>query len=209
MNTIIKQIAFFTLISFCFINCYGQEEQNKWKALFAIGLNSPAQDGFVTPYQSKNTNFPTINLGIQHMFKKQLGVKLDFAYNRFTNEDNTLDFKVNYTRINAQFVYNLAPILSFLPDELNLTLHAGPGYTMIKPLNIYRDNKTAYLNAMGGLEIHYSVSRTLSVFVDGSYIYGFSKDFNPIENGFGSFNGNLFTATIGVSVSLSGCMYCN
>jgi len=209
MKAVIKYLTFFILLFFYINTSYAQVETSKWKALIAVGLNSPEQAGFVTPFQGKGTNFPTINLGIQHMFKARFGAKLDFGYNRILNEDNTPEFKVNYTRINAQLVYDTTSSISFLPINMGFVLHAGPGYSMIKPLNIYGENKNSYFNVMGGIELHYGVSRTVSVFVDGSYIYGFGKAFDPITDGAGSFNGNLFTTTIGVSVSLSGCTFCN
>jgi hypothetical protein len=188
---------------------FSQQETSKWKALFAVGLNSPSQTGLIQPFEAKSTNFPTINLGVQHMFKPQLGVKVDFGYNRFSNTDNTPDFKINYTRINAQIVYDATKNIPFLPTEMGLILHAGPGYTMIKPLNIYRENKNAYLNAMAGIEFHYGISRAVSLFVDGSYLFGFAGAFDPITEGAGSFNGDLFTVTFGASVSISGCRTCN
>jgi hypothetical protein len=79
----------------------------------------------------------------------------------------------------------------------------------LKPLGNYADNNLSFLNLMGGLEIHYGLSDTMSVFTDISYIYGSGKDFDPLTDGFGSFNGNLTTITFGVSFSLSGCYYCD
>jgi len=197
--------AFFLV---CFLG-FSQQETNTWRALFAVGLNSPSQTGFITPFEAKDTNFPTINIGIQHMLKSQLGVRVDFGYNRMTNADDTPDFKVNYTRINAQFVYDASKNLTFLPLEMGVLLHAGLGYTIIKPLDIYRANKNAYLNAMGGIELSYSISKTVSLLIDGSYIKSFAKDFDPIIEGAGSFNGDLLTVTIGASISLINCRTCN
>ena len=208
MKTKFNYYCFLTLFLVSFFS-FSQQDINKWKALIAVGLNSPSQDGLVTPFVAKSINFPTINLGLQHMFKPQLGVKLDFGYNRFVNDSNSPDFKVNYTRINAQFVFDTTKDVPFLPLGMGLVLHAGPGYTMIKPLDIFSANKNAYLNAMAGLELHYGISKTVSLFVDGSYIMGFAKDFDPITDGAGSFNGNMFTITFGASISLSGCRTCN
>jgi OOP family OmpA-OmpF porin len=209
MKSVNSFFCFFIVLLLGVQFSYGQSRTNKWKALFAIGVNSPSQSGFVEEFEGNSINFPTITIGVQHLFKRQLGAKLDFGYNRFVNADNTPEFKVNYTRINAQVVYDAKQILTFLPNTMSVVGHAGPGFSMIKPLGFYTDNKTSFLNVMGGLEFHYAVSKTLSVFIDTSYIYGFSKDFDPITSGYGSFNGNLFTATIGLSVSLSGCQYCN
>ena len=206
-----SKFNYYCLLALFLVSALGfsQQETSKWKALIAVGLNSPSQTGLIIPFEAKSTNFPTINLGIQHMFKPQFGVKVDFGYNRFSNADNTPDFKVNYTRINAQFVYDTTRDITFLPIGMGFVLHAGPGYTMIKPLDIYRENKNSYLNAMAGVELHYGISKTVSLFVDGSYIMGFAKEFDPITDGAGSFNGDLLTVTVGASISLSGCVTCN
>ncbi|MDA9775376.1 cell envelope biogenesis protein OmpA, partial [Algibacter sp.] len=108
---------------------------------------------------------------------------------------------------NTQLVFDTSKILSF-SNKMATFIHAGPGFSMVKPLGNYGENKTAYLNTMGGIEFHYGVSDKLSVYLDTSYIFGFGKDFNPISDGFGSFNGDLLTITFGASISLSGCYYC-
>jgi hypothetical protein len=197
---------FFIVIS---ISSFSQSETSKWKVQLALGINSPNSSGFVTGFEAKPINFPTINLGVQHMFRRQFGAKLDFGYNRFSNDDSSPYFKVNYSRINAQFIYDPTPIMTFLPIGFGVVAHAGPGFSMIKPLGQYGENKTTYLNFMGGIEFHYSITQLLTVYLDTSYIYGMSGDFDPVTDGYGSFNGNLFTATIGVSYSLSGCYYCD
>lgn len=198
-------IALFLLIS----TAVAQNENQKLKFQIAFGVNSPSQNGFVDGFSSKGINFPTINLGAQYMFKKEFGVKLDFGYNRFSNESNSPEFKVNYTRINLQGVYDATFVMGFLPDRLAVVAHAGPGISFIKPLGNYPENKLSYFNAMAGFEVHYDVSPRFSVFADTSYILGFAKDFDPVTEGYGSFNGNLLTFTVGVSVSLSGCRYCD
>jgi hypothetical protein len=212
MNTFFinfKQASASIIFLFISITGFSQAETSKWKVQLALGINSPSSSGFVSSFEAKPINFPTINLGVQHMFKRQFGAKLDFGYNRFSNESDTPFFKVNYSRINAQFIYDPTPIMTFLPIGMGLVAHAGPGFSIIKPLGVYGENKTSYLNVMGGIEIHYSITQLLTVYLDTSYIYGMSKDFDPVLDGYGSFNGNLLTATIGISYSLSGCYYCD
>lgn len=184
-----------------------QGDTRTFKAQFALGVNSPSQDGFVSDFQSKSINFPSINLGLQYMFKPKWGAKLDFGYNRFSDSEDSPEFKVNYTRINAQLVYDASALTSF-SRRIGMFLHAGPGYSTIKPLGNFGENKTSYLNALTGLELHYGISDKLSLYLDGSYVFGFADNFNPISDGYGSFNGNLLTITIGASISLSGCYYC-
>lgn len=185
-----------------------QKETSKWKALIAIGVNSPSKSGFVTPYEAKIVNFPTINVGVQHMFKRQLGAKLDLGYNRFSNAKGELDFKTNYTRINAQVVYDPTKYFTFLPIGFATVFHAGPGFSMIKPLSGLGANKTSFFNVMAGMEVHYKINSGVSAFVDTSYIVGFKGPFDPVSKGYGSFNGNLINLSFGVSISLSGCYNC-
>lgn len=209
MLSTIKHYCLLLIAVFALSTADAQIETSKWKALFAVGFNSPSQDGLVTPFEANSINFPTINLGVQRMFTPQLGAKLDFGYNRFANADNTPEFKTNYTRVNLQFVYDATRDFNFLPFGTGMLFHVGPGYSMIKPLGDYGDNKTSFLNGMGGMEFHYGISQTVSAFVDASYILGFADNFDPITEGYGSFNGNMLTVTVGVAVSLSGCYTCN
>ncbi|WP_375239890.1 cell envelope biogenesis protein OmpA [Aurantibacter sp.] len=188
---------------------FAQEDYSVLKGQIAFGINSPAQDGFVRPFEAKGTNFPTINFGVQYMFKAQFGAKLDLGYNRMANGSDSPEFKLNYTRVNAQLVYDLTTKTTFLPQGTGFVLHAGPGFSMIKPLGDYGANKTSFLNAMAGFEFHYKVARTTSVYLDTSYVFAFGSEFDPITEGYGSFNGNMLTVTLGLSVSLSGCRTCN
>lgn len=204
-----KVVLLFGLILFSFIG-YSQSETSKWKLQLAFGFNYPDVDGFVSGFEAKPINFPTINLGVQHMFTRTIGAKLDFGYYRFSNAEDSEIFKTNYTRINAQFVYDTTMLFRFLPVHIGLVAHAGPGFSIIKPLGNFGENKTSFINTIVGVELHYNVSETFSVFTDVSYIFSFQgeKTYNPISEGFGTFNRNLFAVTLGVSVSLSGCYYC-
>lgn len=195
-------VILFTTFSFA------QKDTNKWKAQIALGVNSPSQSGFVEGFESKSVNFPTVNAGFQYMFKRQFGAKLDFGFNRLSNDDTSPEFKINYTRINAQLVYDPTESIGFLPARIGLVAHAGPGYTFVKPLGDFSNNKVSFLNVMGGLEVHYALSEYMSLYTDVSYILGLGSDFDPVIDGFGSFNGNLLTLTFGITFSLSGCHYC-
>lgn len=203
-----KKIMLIFAVGSCSFFARSQGDNSTIKAQFAFGFNSPSSSGFVGEFKSNSINLPTVNLGLQYMFSKRLGTKLDLGYNRFSNTNDTPEFKTNYTRINGQVVYDLSRILSF-SNRIGTFVHAGPGISILKLLGNYGQNKTTYLNGMGGIEFHYGVSDILSIFLDTSYIIGFGKDFNPVSEGYGSFNGNLLTVTIGASISLSGCYYCS
>lgn len=211
MKSIFANYRFYCLIlGFLVFTLDGftQSEVSRWKGQFAIGINSPSSSGFVSGFEGKSVNFPTINLGVQRMFKPQYGVKLDYGFNRIANNSDSPYFKINYSRINAQFVYDATSLMTFLPPQIGIVGHAGPGMSFIKPLSDYADNKNTFFNAMAGIEFHYAITRTFSAYLDTSYIFGFGGDFDPITDGYGSFNGNLLTVTVGVSISLSGCYFC-
>jgi len=183
----------------------------KWKLQLALGINYPSADGFPDDIRAKAYNFSTYNLGIQYMFTRIFGAKFDIGFNRFENDVNVSDFKTNYTRLNFQFVYDPTPSLYFMPRNLRVVFHGGPGISFVQPLGSGGQNKETFFNAMFGGEIHYKLSKIFAVYMDGSYILGLSSnDLNQLsETGLGAFNGNLIYATIGISISLSGCYYCN
>ncbi len=208
-----KYILFFLVwvLSFKVEAQNGMEaSESTWKALIALGINSPSKNGFVEGAIPKSINFPTINLGVQYMLKRRYGVKLDLGYNRFSNEDNSAEFKINYTRINPQFVYDPSDMLGFLPSRIRTVAHTGPGVSFVKPLGSLGDNKQTFLNFIIGTEIHYGINRNISVYTDIAYIYGFTKldDYSPPLRGLGAFNGNLFNITFGIAISLTDCYYC-
>jgi hypothetical protein len=203
-----KKYLVVVLFVFSVINLFAQRETNKWKAQLALGVNSPSQSGFVEGFQAKSMNFPTVNLGIQNMFSEQFGAKLDYSFNRISSEDNTPEFKLNYSRVNVQLVFDPTNSIDFLPTRMGFVLHAGPGYSFVKPLGNYVDNNISFFNVMGGLELHYGLAERMSLYADASYIMGMAKEFEPLTKGYGSFNGNLLTLTLGITFSLSGCQYC-
>lgn len=212
MQQYLKQYLFFFIVVLISLNGNAQfKVTSKWKALIAVGLNYPTTDGFVEGAYGQTVNFPTVNLGIQNMFNRRYGVKLDFGFNRFKSDADSPDFKVNYSRINAQFVFDLTEYIGFLTMRTRTILHAGPGFAFAKPLGNLGDNKQNYLNLLGGLEIHYAIEEKVSVYTDISYIYGLTSldDYNPGLSGLGAFNGSIFNLTFGVTISLSGCQFCD
>ena len=189
---------------------YAQRDSELWKIQFAVGVNNPRETVENGGYYSQYVNFPTVNIGVQHMFSRGLGAKLDVGFNRSTNDESSLEFKLNYTRVNAQVVYNLRSLLNFLPDRIAVVAHAGPGISFTQPLGDFSENRNTFFNALGGMELHYGLSRSMSIFTDLGYVYSLAgKDKYDVNvDGF-SFNGDLMYVTFGISVSLNACKYCN
>ena len=190
---------------------FGQGDTEKVRLQLAVGINNPIDNGENDGYFAKDINVPTINFGIRYMFKpNKLGAKLDIGFNRSKSDVGSLEFKLNYTRVNAQIVYDFNSMLNFLPQEMTIQVHAGPGISFTKPLLNDSQNTYTYLNGLIGLDVYYSLSRKLSIFVDVAYVKSFTnKDkYDVVTDGY-SFNGDLVYATVGLSVALSGCRYCD
>ena len=198
-----------TIFCFATIIAFSQDRTDKWRLQFALGINNPIDDGKNDGYYTKYVNFPSVNLGIQHMFSDLLGTKLDYGFNRSVNDSGSKPFKLNYSRVNLQLVYDASQELHFLPERLKIVAHSGPGFSFTQPLGIDSENKYTYLNWLIGLEAHYKVSRALALYTDVAFAYSLSsKDkYNSAIDGF-SFNGNLVYASVGISVALGGCNYC-
>lgn len=201
-------LLFLTLMTTSLSNA--QKDVEKWKLQVALGVNNTLDQEEAVGFFSKQINFPSINLGVQYMFSGNWGAKLDLGYNRSSEADNSLPYKLNYTRVNVQGVYDFKYLLTFLPPPIGVVAHAGPGLSMAKPLGNYANNPYAYPNVMAGLEVHYRLNESLSIYVDGSYVYSLSRKtkYNVATDGF-SFNGDLAYVSFGASISLGGCHYCN
>lgn len=189
---------------------YAQRDSEVWKLQLAVGINNPMEKAGNVGYYSKYVNFPTVNIGLQHMFSESLGAKLDVGFNRASNHDTSFEYKLNYTRVNTQIVYNLRSVLGFLPERIALVAHAGPGISFTQPLGNFSDNKYTYLNALGGMELHYGLSKSLSIYTDLGYVYSLAgkNKYDVNVDGF-SYKDDLIYATFGISISLNGCNYCN
>ena len=204
-----KTLFFMSLVIIT-TSVFGQKDEDEWRLLASLGVNNPIDDVANDGYYAKDINFPTVNLGVQHMFSRRLGARLDYGFNRAENDEGSLPFKLNYSRVNLQGVYKISDHLPFLPPALELVAHAGPGLSITKPLGYDTQNTYSYLNVMGGLEIGYVISRTFSVFTDVSYVLSLAGNdkYDPAVDGF-SFNGDLFYVSVGISVSLKNCNHCD
>lgn len=211
MNTTSVKYVLFIIVFFCVSLSYSQREAEQWKAQFSLGFNSPFQSNFIEGFSAESINGPTVNLGIQHFFSKQVGFKLDYGFNRISKSGNTSAFKINYSRADAQLVVDLSPWIPFINDRTKLISHAGFGYSWSIPLADKEVNKLSYPNGVLGTEFHYYLTKLMSLYFDFSYIEGVaSNDLSKMNSGgLAAFNGDMITMTVGLTFSLSGCYNCN
>lgn len=206
MNSANKKIVLIVilLLGIYSLNAQTETTRQQWKLQFAIGLNNPIEDGSTVGYFSEYANFPTIGIGVQYMFEPDWGVKLDFGYNRSSETGNSFPFVLNYSRVNAQIVYDATNVIGFLPNRLGLVGHVGPGLSFTTPAAPYSDNTYTFLNLLTGVELNYRLSNTLSIYGDLSYAFSLagSDKYDLNVDGF-SFNGDLIYLTLGLTINLN------
>jgi len=198
-------LMFITTFNFAFT----QSETEVLRLQVGLGVNSPLGADIAPQFDAKIVNLPSVQFGLRYMFKRNLGAKLDIHYNRFSSTGTDRTFKLNYTRVNLEGVYNVSDKLKFLSARSSLMVHLGPGISVSKPLGIYSANNATFLNLNVGVAYEYALSKRVSLFSDFNYTHSFAtKDaYDVLTDGY-SFNGAMIQVSIGVSVALSGCKYC-
>ncbi|CDF80860.1 conserved hypothetical protein containing N-terminal outer membrane beta-barrel domain [Formosa agariphila KMM 3901] len=202
--------ALVILLIFTSFHGIAQIDEDVLRLEFSVGGNHALSSGFSEGYSGKGFNIPSVNLGAQYLFTEKLGAKLDLGFNRIKGEDDS--FKINYTRVNIQGVYNYSKLVGIKDkSDFKLLAHAGPGYTFVRPLGGLKNVDQNYFNAIIGTNAVYALNRNTSLLFDVSYVHGFTEPdvYTPFTDGLGAFNGSIVTFTVGISLSLSGCYYCN
>ncbi len=212
MLVIIKKYNIF-IISFIFLcgllTTFAQNDTDTFRMKLALGLHNPIDDGENDGYYSKRFNFPTVDFGFQYLFSRRTGAKLDFGFNRAVSATTSSIFKLNYSRINMQIVYDFTNFLDIFPVNLYGQVHFGPGISFTKPLANDSDNTYTFLNILIGTEISYTITKRFALICDLSFaksMVGKDKYSNEVD-GY-SFKGDLIYTTFGFTVALSGCQYC-
>lgn len=106
---------------------------NKWSIEVSGGANKPFRT-FTPGYRTDRVNFFTVDLGARYMFNNKAGLKLDFGYNKFENNEDTPEFESTYIRGDIQGVINLGRVLNFedWTNTIGLLAHAGGGVYMLQ-----------------------------------------------------------------------------
>ena len=133
-----KKVFFYFLLSctlFCTSLVSAQRNFNQLSFDFAFGYNKALR-----PYQSNlNSIFSGLRhaeLGIRYMFTQKVGIRLNYANDRFTNDADGR-YGSNFNRVGVDLVYNLGKTLGMnlsTRNTVGLLTHVGVGYTRLKPI---------------------------------------------------------------------------
>lgn len=199
-------------------------------AMFTFGLSANAQDnkaeidfnrfsieangGIVKPttpmangYYTSRVSPLHLDLGVRYMFNPKFGLRAQVGYDQFENDDNSLPFESKYMNVNLQGVANLGRIMNFesWTQVLNLQFHTGVGYAQLRSEDFF-DGNDQMINFITGFTGQVKLSNRISLNGDFSMINNLKQSYsfdgsmkNPDVRGF---NGTMYTASVGIAVSL-------
>lgn len=154
------------------------QDFNKWSIEVSGGANKPFRT-FTPGFRTDRVNFFTVDLGTRYMFNNKFGLKLDFGYNKFENNDETPEFESTYLRGDIQGVVNLGRVLNFedWTSCIGLLMHAGGGVYQLKADNGF-DGEDWGANLIGGFTAQLKLSDRVVL----------TGDVTGIANGFQNWN---------------------
>ena len=167
--------------------------------------------GIHIPFSPKNEitssnyiAFKQFQVAGRYMFSQIYGVKAHYAFNRFSNSENS-DEGINSNRIGAEGVINVGKLLNMdysISEKIGLLFHAGGGITYTKPLT--QGGVERMGNLMGGLTGEVKLSERFTFLLDGTYVANFSQHYDfdgsnlyPKTN-----SGGMMNVSVGIMYSL-------
>lgn len=179
---------------------------NKWSIDLNAGITKPTNP-FSDGYYTKDFNFIHADGGVRYMFNNKFGLKADFGFDKFENDDNSNTFETKYYRTSLQGVVNLGRVLNFeeWTKALNLQAHAGAGYSWMT--NEKFSDKDQMGHFILGLTGQVKLSERVALNADFTMINNVRQDKTwdgASDVSSRGFDGTLYNATLGLSFYLGG-----
>jgi OOP family OmpA-OmpF porin len=192
---------------------------NKWFIEIGTGVSDgirPYSEGYYSNFNNNLFNDFKLNsftIGTRYNFSEIIGVKMDFAFDRFTNstKNSSKPFEVAQYRTSLQGVINLNSLLRPKNDNARFHLlgHAGLHLAILHAVET-NDNPLVgdgdnYGGIVYGITPMFRITKKTSVFVDlSSYTnYGQNLTWNgkhsTVSN---NANGEMITGTLGLSFAI-------
>ncbi|MBF4472702.1 OmpA family protein [Flavobacterium sp. HJJ] len=178
---------------------------NRWTIELAGGFNKPAKP-LTNGYYTSPLSPYVVDFGARYMFNNKFGLKADFGFNHFANDNSSKDFKSDYYRVAVQGVANLGRIMNFeeFTQTFGLLAHTGFGVAQATFDN-GRDNDLM-INLITGVTAQIKLSNRIALTGDFSVIYNTKQDVAfdgySLNKSDMLSSGVLLNGTIGLSYSL-------
>ena len=192
----------------------------KWIIDIGTGLSNgtrPYTDGYYTSVNNQVFNGFRLNcytVGARHNLSEFIGIKMDFAFDRFTNstDNKSKPFEVTQYRTSFQGLFDLNSLVKTKNEisRLNVIAHAGFHLAILKPIAVDYNEKVSkgdnYVGIVYGITPTLRISKKTAVFIDFSSFsnYGQNLTWNGKHNVNESNNsvGNMIAATFGLSFAI-------
>ena len=204
-----KNILLIFFVVIIVIDCNAQERTktstvfNRWSIEGNIGLTKPYLN-FSSGYWAGTPDFLAGEVGVRYMLNEFFGLKIDFGYNQFSNQENSHEFSTDEYRVDMQGVVNVGRVLKFenWTHTFNVLAHGGLGVGKIN----YDQATSAedYVgNVIGGLTGQIKLSPRVAMNLDFSTFSNIRQNlsFNGAQANSKHF-GVVFNTTVGLTVYL-------
>ena len=196
-------IVIFLFLSF---NLFSQgSAYNRWSAEISTGLHVPLapNDGVS---RSKYIAFKQFQLAGRYMFSKRVGIKGHYAFNRFSNPDNS-DQAVSFNRFGVEGVVNVGRLLNVdfhIREKFGLLFHTGVGVTFANPTGAKGTDHIG--NILVGFTGQFNLTNDIALTGDMTYIHNVKQHYgyagNLLDVNFEPQSGGFVNVSIGVIFSL-------
>jgi outer membrane protein OmpA-like peptidoglycan-associated protein len=207
-----RSFIFIFAVLFSFTSLGQFEENNKWSLDLGGGFTNavkPYTDG----YFSNTYDLFHASGGVRYMFNNKYGFKVDFGYDRITNDDKgdngySLPFQTDYYRASLQGFADLGRMLMFenFTNHLSLLFHAGGGFSMLRSDTVSFDGEDERMvNLMFGFTPQVKLGKRAALFLDASFIWHIYQQktfdmFSPVAKR--GFDGLVANLSLGLNIYL-------
>ncbi|MGB3773918.1 MAG: OmpA family protein [Leeuwenhoekiella sp.] len=184
------------------------DNYNRWSIDINAGVNKPSRP-FAPGYFTSTPDFFHADAGVRYMINDRAGLKLDFGFDNFSDDENSLPFKSRMYRVSLQGVANAGNILGFREwtNTIGLLFHGGMGYSRLSVQEPIERDDDQMLNFIAGITPQIKLAERVALNADLSIIGNIRQDqtFDGTANQVAAdFDGFFVNATIGLSIYLGG-----
>lgn len=196
-----KQLIFLLLMLVTISVSAQSDKFNKLSAELTTGIHVPLAPNHGIS-RSKYIAFKQFQLSMRYMFNEKIGLKGHYAFNRFSNPDDS-DMGVSYNRAGLEGVVNLGKLMNvsyLIRERFGLLFHAGAGITLAKPSMVNGNEKIG--NLMAGFTGQIKLDNRFAILGDLTYVGNIKQHYayngELMHADFDSESGSFLNVSIGI-----------
>ncbi|MGB0879967.1 MAG: OmpA family protein [Polaribacter sp.] len=194
-------------VLFCIIIETNAQDFNKWSIDLGTGVHLPvfpvAQNDV-----DKTPSFWQANVGFRYMINENFGLRLDFGFNKFEEDNKSKSFETDYYRGTVEAIVNAGKLLGFREwtQAFNVLIHGGVGLSDMKVYSTISNRpKDRTVNGVIGITPQIKLTEHIALFLDASAVMHLYQDtsFDGIQTSNNrGINGQIFNGSIGLNIYL-------